>query len=409
MTTTTQQRPARTPHRPEVTVIGAGYGGLMATLRLAPHARVTLVDPGDRFTERVRLHELAAARTDITHPLADLLRGTGVRHTARRAVALDPAGRTVTTDDGRLIRYDHLVYALGSRTGIPAPGPTPSPATETTETAEKEKEKYDNARQHPESETRVYTAETAAALRHRLLAGARTGRGSVAVVGGGLTGIELAAELAETYPEWSVRLLSSGPVAAGHSARGRDHVRTVLAGLGVRIEEGTEVTRPDAVDADAVVWSASMIPNTGLASAAGLALDATTGRIAVDATLRSVSHPEICAVGDAAGAHSDAAGALRMGCAAALPAGSRAAATIVAGIRGGEPRPLRFGYVFQCVSLGRRDGLVQFVRADDSPRAHALTGRPAARFKEQVLLSTIRLLHLARRRPGIIPLIPGLS
>ncbi|MEU3603782.1 FAD-dependent oxidoreductase [Streptomyces sp. NPDC006798] len=405
MTPTSQQDSTRPPDRPEVTVIGAGYGGLMAALRLAPHTRVTLVDPHDRFTERVRLHELAGTRTDVTHPLADLLRGTGVRHIAHRAVALDPDARTVTTDDGREIRYDRLVYALGSRTGTPAPAPTSIPTSIPTPGTAPGPETRAGALEHPEADSRVHTAETAAELGHRM----RTGRGSVAVVGGGLTGIETAAELAETYPDWSVRLLSSGPVAAGHSARGRAHVRTVLTGLGVRIEEGTDVAHPDDVDADTVVWSASMVPRTAIASAAGLALDPVTGRIAVDDALRSISHPEICAVGDAAAAHSAAAGALRMGCAAALPGGSRAATTIVADLRGHEPRPLRFGYVFQCVGLGRRDGLIQFVRADDSPRALTLTGRPAAHFKEQVVRFTVRILHLARRRPGAIPLFPGLS
>ncbi|MEU5164554.1 FAD-dependent oxidoreductase [Streptomyces sp. NPDC020875] len=408
MTPTSQQDSGRSQDRPEVTVIGAGYGGLMAALRLAPHTRVTLVDPHDRFTERVRLHELAGTRTDVTHPLADLLRGTGIRHIAHRAVALDPAARTVTTDDGREIRYDRLVYALGSRTGIPAPAPTSAPATGTASSAGTAPgpDARGGAPDHPRADGRVHTAETAAELGHRMRTG---GRGSVAVVGGGLTGIETAAELAETYPDWSVRLLSSGPVAAGHSARGRAHVRTVLTGLGVRIEEGTEVAHPDDVDADTVVWSASMVPRTAIASAAGLALDPATGRITVDDALRSVSHPEICAVGDAAAAHSAAAGALRMGCAAALPGGSRAAGTIITDLRGDEPRPLRFGYVFQCVSLGRRDGLIQFVRADDSPRALTLTGRPAAHFKEQVVRFTVRILHLARRRPGAIPLFPGLS
>nr|EIF91683.1 FAD-dependent pyridine nucleotide-disulfide oxidoreductase [Streptomyces tsukubensis NRRL18488] len=365
-----------------MTVLGAGYGGLLAALRLAPHARVTLVDPADRFTERVRLHERAAARTDISHPLAGLLRGTGVRHVAARAAALDPAARTVTTDDGQVLPYDRLVYALGSRTGTPAA-----------------------AEAAVESQGRLHTAESAAALRDRM----RGAPGSVAVVGGGLTGIEMAAELAETYPDRSIRLLSSGPVAAGHSARSRDHIRTVLSGLGVRIEEGIDVPGPEAVDADTVVWSASMVPNTGLASAAGLTLDPATGRIAVDETLRSVSHPEIYAAGDAAAAHNATAGALRMGCATALPTGSRAASSIISGIRGEQPAPLKFAYVVQCVSLGRRDGVVQFVRGDDSPRSRSLTGRTAARFKEQIVLSTIRTFRLARRTPGLIPAVPGMS
>ncbi|MGW3568423.1 FAD-dependent oxidoreductase [Streptomyces sp. NPDC000941] len=54
---------------------------------------------------------------------------------------------------------------------------------------------------------------------------------------------------------------------------------------------------PEEVDADAVLWAASMTANTELAARAGLDLD-TAGRIRVDAALRSTSHPEIYAAGD---------------------------------------------------------------------------------------------------------------
>ncbi|WP_438817863.1 FAD-dependent oxidoreductase, partial [Streptomyces clavuligerus] len=107
------------------------------------------------------------------------------------------------TDDGHHHPYDRLVYALGSRTP-------------------------DVTGEH------VYTAESADRLRKRL----QDRPGTLAVVGGGLTGIEMAAEIAEAHPDWTVRLLSAGQVAAGHTPRGRDHVRTVLAGLGVRVGDG---------------------------------------------------------------------------------------------------------------------------------------------------------------------------
>ncbi|MET8679229.1 hypothetical protein ABZW18_17050 [Streptomyces sp. NPDC004647] len=87
---------------------------------------------------------------------------------------------------------------------------------------------------------------------------------------------------------------------------------------------------------------------------------------------------------------------------------AQAAAAIVAEARGEEPRQLRFGYLVQCVSLGRRDSLIQSVRHDDSPRERSLTGRPAARAKEEAARSTIRLLHLARRHPGALRLAPGI-
>ncbi|MFD5428050.1 NAD(P)/FAD-dependent oxidoreductase [Streptomyces sp. NPDC127084] len=379
MTTTptnTTDMPRANKKAPQVLVIGAGYAGLMAALRLAPHARVTLADPSDRFTERIREHERAAGRPAATHPLAGFLHSTGIRHIHARVTAIDIAARTVTTDDGRRVPYDRLVYALGSRTSAAPEG----------------------------IGERAHTLESAEALYKRL----QDGPGSLAVVGGGLTGIELAVELAEAHPGWSVRLHSDGDIGPGLSARGRDHVREVLMARGVRVHEGHRVAHADDLDADEVVWTAAMTPNSELAAAAGLAID-PSGRIAVDAVLRSVSHPEVYVAGDAAAAHSPKAGALRMACATAIPTGSHVATSLIAEFRGSRPRPLDFGFVVQCVSLGRHDGLVQFVRPDDSPRDRFLKGAAAARVKERVVRATVGTLRLAARRPWAVPLIPGMS
>ncbi|ARZ69313.1 FAD-dependent oxidoreductase [Streptomyces sp. HU2014] len=349
------------PHASQVVVLGAGYAGLSAALRLAPYARVTLVDPADRFTERVRLHELAAGRPEVSHPLSAFLRGTGIRHLAARAVELDLAGRQVRTDNGRTLLYDRLVYALGSVTDTRAVG--------------------DHA----------YTAESAAELRKRL----QDGPGRLTVVGGGLTGIELAAEIAESNPRWETRLLTAGTLGAGLSPKGRAHVRTTLGAMGVRVEEGRRAASAHDVDADVVVWAAAMRPVTDLAAGAGLALDAS-GRIAVDHALRSTTDPAVFVAGDAA------ASSLRMACATAMPTGAHAAAGVLADLRSRPARPLDFRFVVQCLSLGRTDGLIQPVHADDSPRPTALTGRTAARVKEQVVRSTVRVLHLSATRARVL-------
>lgn len=350
----------------KILVLGAGYAGLMAALRLAPHHHVTLVDPSTEFTERVRLHELAAGRSaSVSHSLSRFLGGTGVQHIAARATVIDPAGHRVIIDDGRTLSYDRLIHALGSRTSAGG--------------------------------DQVYNAETAVELHKRLL----DGPGTLAVVGGGFTGIEMAAELAEAHRDWRVRLTTAGPIGRGLSERGRTYIHATLKALGVRVEEGHRIASADAVDADAVLWAASMTANTQLAATAGLALD-ETGRIRVDRALRSVSHPEILAAGDTAAG-------LRMACATALPTGSHAAATVLAEARGREPQPLDFRFRMQCVSLGRGDGLIQFVRPDDSPRDRILTGRAAAHMKEQVVRSTVRSLRLAARHPGLIRHIPGLG
>ncbi|MFG2631120.1 NAD(P)/FAD-dependent oxidoreductase [Streptomyces sp. NPDC048473] len=359
-----------------VLVVGAGYAGLRAALNLAPHVRVTLIDPADRFTERVRLHEKATGRPDVTHSLRTFLRPAGVTHIPALITRIDTASAEVHTDTGRVLGYDRLVYALGSRTaGVGGPGA---------------------------SDERVYTAESAAELHKRLL----DGPGSLAVVGGGLTGIELATELAEFQPRWQVQLITGGEIAPSVSDKARAHIRSVLVDRGVRIEEHRRVNGPQDIDADVVVWSASMVPNTELAIASGLDVE-PRGQIRVNSALRSVSHPGIYVAGDAAAAQTPSSGPIRMACATALPLGAHAAASVVRDLRGEDPKPLQFSYTAQCISLGRHDGMIQLVREDDSPRDLCLTGKPAAMVKEQVVRNTVRTLRVASRSPRAAGLLPG--
>jgi NADH:ubiquinone reductase (H+-translocating) len=358
--------------------MGAGYAGLRAALTLAPHVRVTLIDPAGHFTERVRLHERAAGRPDVTHPLRDFLRRAGIIHLPARVTRIDPRSAEVHTDAGHALHYDRLVYALGSRTA-------PTGATGAV----------------PE---RVHTAESATELNKRLL----DGPGTLTVVGGGLTGVETAAELAEAARLWQVRLITGGELAPSVSAKGRSHIRSVLLARGVNIEEGRQVDDPADVDTDVVVWSASMVPNTELAIAAGIEVD-PRGRITVDSALRAQSHPDVYVAGDSAAARTPSAGPLRMACATALPLGAHAAASVVRDLRGQEPEPLTFSYRSQCMSLGRHDGLVQFVGEDDSPRERLITGKAAALIKEQVVRTTVRTLRLAALHPRATRLIPGVN
>jgi NADH:ubiquinone reductase (H+-translocating) len=388
-----------------VIVIGAGYAGLMCALQLAPHVRVTLVDPAGHFTERVRSHELATGRPDITHPLREFLAPAGITQVPGRVTGIVPRAREIRTGDGRVLRYDRLVYAAGSRTAHPGPAPadpiSTGPVYAGPISARPISARPISAR--PASPGHVFTPESAAELHKRL----RDGPGSLAVVGGGLTGLELAAEIAEAEPRWAVGLITAGQVGPGLSGPGRDHVRRVLGARGVRLDEGHRVTGPADIDADVVVWAASMAARTELAAAAGLAL--TGGRIAVGPALRSISDPRIYAAGDAAASVSPAAGQLRMACATALPTGAHAARAVLADLRGEEAAPLRYRFFLQCISLGRRDGLVQLVHADDCPGRQIITGRAAATAKEQVVRSTVRTLRLAVRHQGAARHVLGMS
>ncbi|MFC4561018.1 NAD(P)/FAD-dependent oxidoreductase [Nocardiopsis mangrovi] len=356
-----------------VVVIGAGYAGLAAAVRAARGgpARMTLVNERAHFVERVRLHEAAAGRRSTGRRLDRVLDGTGVSLAVGRATGIDTERhriRVTGADGAAEIGYDTLVYAPGSgadTSSVPGAG----------------RYAYTLAGFGP--------ARALGEALPRLAAE----RATVAIVGGGLTGIEAAAELAEARPGLRVRLVTRGRLGARFSPRGRRHLLRTLERLGVAVAENAAVAevRADgvvladgsAIPAGAVVWSTGYtVP--GLARAAGIRVDAA-GRVVVDGTQRSVSHPDVYAVGDAARAAGPGGGELRMSCAAGLPMASEAARAITARIAGREPRDLRFRFYIRCVSLGRRDGLIQFVAPDDTPHPAVITGRAAARVKEAVV------------------------
>jgi NADH dehydrogenase FAD-containing subunit len=355
-----------------IVVLGAGYSGLLAAKLAAKRtsATVTLVNAGDRFVERVRLHQLASGQQLRDLPIADLLEGTGVELIIDHVTAIDAEGRTVRLATRRTVSYDALIYALGSHADLDSvPGAAEHACT-------------------------VADAEHAARLRDRLAEG-----DVVAVVGGGLTGIEAAAELAESGPQLKVRLVTGGVLGGALSERGRRYVRRTFRRLGIEVREEVRVAEVRAdglvladgehIAAGTVVWTTGFrVPP--LAREAGFAVDAD-GRMIVDETLRSVSHPEVYAVGDAAAARRPDGQELRMACATGLPAAIQGVGALADRMAGREPKPLQFRYFNQCISLGRRDGLIQFVRADDSPVEAVLTGRLAALYKENIVRGTILL------------------
>jgi hypothetical protein len=65
-------------------------------------------------------------------------------------------------------------------------------------------------------------------------------------------------------------------------------------------------------------------------------------------------------------------------------------------MHGEAPQPLNFGYQATCISLGRRDGLVQGLKPDGEPTTTILRGRGAAWFKELVCRFTVTGLYLER-------------
>ena len=287
---------------------------------------VTLIDARDALVERIRLHQVAAGDDVPPVPYARLFRNLPVHFVRTRVEAIDRERKLVNG----AIPYDKLVYAIGSL----------------------------NAPFTPVGDARA-----------------------AAVIGGGLTGIETAAELAERGVE--VTLYEADTIGRGLSAGARHYLRQWFAERNVTVVENAgRVSAPPS--AAAVFWCTAFTLSP-IAREAGLHVNAR-GQI-VDDHLRS-SDPDIYAIGDAA----DFKGR-RMSCALALPMGAH-----VADLLAGTTRePFRFGFTGQCISLGRNDGIIQLVQPDDSPRDRFLTGRTAAWIKELICRFTVVSLRLEAR------------
>ncbi len=367
------QNMRQTIQQHRVVVIGAGYTGATAAGRLARRLRgedvsITLVNAEPDFVERVRMHQLAVGQTLHPRPFGEMFAGTGVELRLGRVTSIDVDRRTVTVtgaDGPSDLEYDTLVYALGSAwntQGVPG----------TTEHAHE-----------------IAGRDGALRLRDRLAALAP---GSpVTVVGGGLTGVEAATELAETRPDLDVSLIARAGLGDWLSPKGARHLRKVFGNLRITTHEHTTVT---AVHADRVTTTEGDIPAAVTIWTTGFAVHpiarattletGETGQIVVDATMRSVSHPDVYAIGDAALVAGPGDKPLRMSCASGVPTAWQAADAIAARLTDTKLPTISARYFNQCISLGRKEGLIQYVTADDRAVNAALTGRLAALYKELV-------------------------
>ena len=360
-----------------IVVIGAGYAGANAAGRLAKRlhpadTEITLVNAEPEFVERIRLHQLATGQ-DLKHrPLTDVFVGTGVRVRQARVTAVDVERKTVDivdADGTGEIAYDTLVYALGSTAadcGVPGVA---------------------------EHAHHIAGKQSALRLRERL-ADLAAGD-AVLVVGGGLTGIEAVTEIAEARPDLAVSLAARGGLGDWLSDRAQRHLRKTFDRLGITLHEHTDITGVEptgavvadgrAIPALVTVWTAGFAVHP-IAAATTLEVSAT-GQIVVDDTMRSVSHPDVYAVGDAALAPGASGAPLRMSCASGVPTAYQAADVIAARLTGRQIPRNKIGYTGQCISLGRHDAVMQWVTPDDQPKTSAVTGRMAARIKEMICKS----------------------
>ena len=97
-------------------------------------------------------------------------------------------------------------------------------------------------------------------------------------------------------------------------------------------------------------------------------------QVLIDPFMRSISHPEVFALGDAAHPAYAAPIEVRMGAYTASVMGAHTADSLARILSGKAPRPLSFTYAGQAIALGRKDVVGFSTYPAGTPLGPMLTG-----------------------------------
>lgn len=382
------------PPSTHILVIGAGYAGLLFTMRLAgkvasQNVHLSLVNNSDVFTERLRLHQFATNRAVSWRSLPQMLCGTKVQFIQGQVTGIDPLRHEIVMGDQqhtRSMAYDYLVYALGSST---------------------DRQSVPGVAEH--AYTLTASGPFSAAALREALPSIQARHGHVVVCGGGPTGIETAAEVAAAYPQIKVRLVTRGTFGLFLGNHIASRIRRSLHRLGVEIIDHTTVVsvgvqgvisdQGNEIAGDLCIWTGGFVVPP-LAREAGLAVNEQQ-QVIVDPFLRSISHPEIYAIGDAAHPREEPGVRVRMSAVTATIMGAHGADCLSAVIRGKKPKPFSFAYLGQGIALGRRNAIGFNNYPDDKPHPPSLSGWLGYQIREGFVRYLAAAPQLERRLPGL--------
>jgi NADH dehydrogenase len=307
----------------DIVIVGGGAGGLELAARLgrklgrrAGKERVLLIDRSSFHIWKPTLHEVAAGTLDAHQEglsYSILGRSNHFSFLLGDLAGLDPAAKRLTLKpilgeggrvlvDERGVTFTHGVLAIGSGSNLfGTPGAEQAHLLERTEDAEA-----------------FHTRLLAAFMKASFSAGKMM---SIAIVGGGATGVELSAELIEAHRELldsigaeqrfrlDIAIVEAAPrILGGLPEKISDQATVALERKGVRVHTGAKVV---AVHADRLETSLGEIPADLIVWAAGVKAAPTnadygletnrTNQFVVNDRLET-SAPDIWALGDCAGA-----------------------------------------------------------------------------------------------------------
>jgi NADH dehydrogenase FAD-containing subunit len=369
-------------HRPHVVVIGAGFGGLTAAMRLGRvDADITVIDRRNYHLFQPLLYQVATAAlspADIAAPIRGILsRQANTTVILDTVTGVDTTGRAVLLGERR-VPYEHLVIATGAR------------------------EAYFGHDEWAAVTSGLKRIEDATTMRRRILVAFEHAEESndeeerrrlltFVIIGGGPTGVELAGALAELARAALARdfrridpttarivLVESHPrLLAGFPPELSAAAAKALTRLGVELRLGARVSRCDDC---AAVLGEERIESRTLIWAAGVAASPAAkwlgvepgraGRVPVGPDLTVSGRPEIFVIGDTAeveGPHGPLPGVAPV----AKQQGTYVARVIAARLVGkSAPAPFRYRGFGNLATIGRKEAVADFGRLK-------LTGRLA--------------------------------
>ncbi|WP_017186774.1 NAD(P)/FAD-dependent oxidoreductase [Alkalibacillus haloalkaliphilus] len=301
-------------NKPSIVVLGAGYGGIMTTIKLQKiigdnEADITLVNKHDYHYQTTWLHENAAGtlhhdRTRI--PINDVVDFNRVNFVQDTVESIDPENKKVVLEDGELT-YDYLVIGLGFES-----------ATFGIEGLKEHAFSINNInsarliRDHIEYNFAQYNNEE----------GDRQDLVTIVVGGAGFTGIEFVGEIVNRVPELcqeydvdpsKVRVINveAGPTAlAGFDEELVEYAMNRLEEKGVEFRLGTMLKKctedgiivekddeQEEIKTKNIVWAAGVRGNS-IVEESGF--EVSRGRVPVRDDLRTPDYDDVFVAGDCA-------------------------------------------------------------------------------------------------------------
>ncbi len=354
-----------TSTRPRVVILGAGFGGLNAARALAGKADVTLVDRHNFQTFLPLLYQVstaALAADHVVHPVRGALRKSGVKFRMGSPISVDHKNKSVKLDSSEVLEFDHLIVALGSATadfGVPG----------VTEHGLGMKSVH---------EALMIRAEVMRRFEDLCRFEDNT-RLSIAVVGGGPTGVEMAGALAElkrgplkndmahAAHHMDIYLIEAGPrILPMFSEKLSARAESDLHKLGVFVKTNTAVReiKPrqiiikdgEPIPAEITIWAAGV---KGEPSAGLLNLPVAGSRIDTDENLEVNHYPNIWAIGDINGTKGADGRFLPMVAPVALQQGKWVAKQILRKSSGQALIPFKYRDKGSMATIGRHKAVVQ--------------------------------------------------